>query len=256
VPACREAFPQGPNTTAHLFNAFRENAMPNAAWNSPFRWQNLKIGNNGGSNSLIGGGQYVYPAPGFGAKGEILELVHGTKFDVGDRKRLALDLKPHDLKTSRIEGGATVAGATAEPAAAGLAECARRLNDAEALLNAWGAALPKSDPDRQVVVKEVTAGRAKLAEHDLRGAILVSDGWRLRTALQKLLPPPGYAVAAAPVAALPPNCCSTWMKRPERSRAPAERTARSRVPQRLPPDVSARPATCARAASRLTCPAC
>ena len=71
-------------------------------------------------------------------KGDILELVRGTKFEAGGGKTLSLDLKPYDLKTFRIEGGVTVAGATAEPAAAGLAECARRLNEAEALLNCLG----------------------------------------------------------------------------------------------------------------------
>jgi hypothetical protein len=289
-PASRQALPQGPNTTAYLFNAFRENPFPVRPWMTPFTWRKLRIG-EGMLPQLKGSASYVYPAPGFGArdfvmlmaagsppatimhtwmdcgfgqipsqdsrrfslafrtlplcdyttltgkgldrnlvvrqgvfegktyffvinptwsaikaelrcdgKGAILELVRGTKFEVGGRKILALDLKPYDLKTFRIKGGVTVTGATTEPAAAGLAECARRLDEAEALLNAWGAALPEGDPERLAVAKEVAAGRARITECDLRGAILVSDGWRLRTALQKLLPPPGYAVAAAPAA--------------------------------------------------------
>lgn len=136
----------------------------------------------------------------FTGKGEALNLVTGEKLPAGAAAALKLELRPYDFKTFRLEGDAAVAEAGADPAAEGLAEAARRLDEAEALLGAWGTALPEQDADRQAVVREVGAGRAKLAERDLRGAILVCDGWRLREALQRLLPPPGHAVAAPPAA--------------------------------------------------------
>jgi hypothetical protein len=136
----------------------------------------------------------------FTGKGQALNLVTGEKRSAGSDTALKLDLRPYDFKTWRLEDGAVISGAGADPSAEGLAEVARRLDEAEALLRAWGAALPEQDADRQAVVREVAAGRAKIADRDLRGAILACDGWRLREALQRLLPPPGYAVAAPPVA--------------------------------------------------------
>ena len=128
----------------------------------------------------------------FSGDGQALNLVTGEKVPAGADAALKLDLKPYDFKTYRLEGGAAIAGAAAEPAAAGLAEAARRLAEAEALLGAWGDTLPAQDGDRQAIVSQVAAGRARIADRDLRGAIAVCDGWRLREALQRLLPPPGY----------------------------------------------------------------
>ena len=126
----------------------------------------------------------------FTGDGRVRNLVTGAEHPAG--AALTLDLQPYDFKTYRLEGGAAIAGASAEPAAAGLAEAARRLTEAEELLGAWGKALPEQDADRQTILGEVAAGRARIADRDLCGAIAACDGWRLREALQRLLPPPGY----------------------------------------------------------------
>ena len=40
-PACRQDLPQGPNTTAYLFNGFRENPFPVRPWMTPLQWRQL-----------------------------------------------------------------------------------------------------------------------------------------------------------------------------------------------------------------------
>jgi hypothetical protein len=136
----------------------------------------------------------------FSAAGGVRNLVSDTVSPVAAGRPLSLSLLPYDLKALRLEQGAVLAAAeTAVPPAAG-EQCAAALKTGEALLAAWGDALPAANPDRLTVQTETAKARAALAGGDIFGALQAKDGWRLRGALQHLIQPPGLAPAAAPVA--------------------------------------------------------